>query len=260
MYHILGFIAVILGIVFIWVVGSYDYKLGVYFAQVYAVVFLCFMTGLIMLAKRFHRKQNERESEKEEAGRYEEKKADFGRELFLFSNSEGDTISYRVENEEREVVFEAVGKLAKGRVDSLKLFAPKSDAGADIFIIREQGAKEYKVREGEQVIGSITMRKAGLSFAGADDRVDYAASFADENISEEEEAVAGIMTLVTLQTFSQAKANILLIRGSDDKVLGKYFFPLRNLDLVDDGGNLASRRIAVVLAIMADVKLQLQKQ
>jgi len=262
-YHILGFIAVILCIVFIWTVGNYDTKLGLYFSEISAAVIFFFMTGLIMLAKRLIRKAKERENETAQAGSddEEEVKDNFGKELYLISKREGDTIGYRVENEEKEAVFDAVGKLIQGRVDSIELCAQESDAGADILVTREQNAKEYSVREGERVLGTIKVRKEGLVFAGADDTVCYLASFADEHISEEDEAVEGIMTLVTLGMISRgAKANKLLIKGPGDKVLGKYFFPLRNLDLTDDRNNLVDRRIAVVLAVMADAKLQLTER
>lgn len=258
MYHILGFIAVILGFVFIWTVGTYDYKLGIYFGEIYTVVILFFMTGLIVIAKRLRQKANERKGKTAKA-RSEDKgaKDNFGKELYLISKREGDTISYRVENEERVAVFDAIAKLTKGRVDSIKLCAQEPDAGADILVTRVQGAKEYTVWEGERILGAISVRKDGLYFVGAADKVCYSASFAVPSIPEEEEAVEGIMTLVTFRTFSYAKKDIVSIKGPDDEVVGKYFFALRNLSLTEDRNNFADRRVAVVLAIMADVKLQL---
>lgn len=263
MYHILGFCAVILAIMFIWTVGNYDAKLGWYFAEIHAAVILFFMIGLFMLAKRFVRKPNEHENESGQAGSNGEEaaKGNFGKELFLISKREGDTISYLIANEEKEAVFDVVVKLFKGRVDSIELFAQKSVAGADILITREQNAKEYTVREGKQVLGTIKARKEGLFFAGADDTVCYSTCFAAEHISEEEAAVEGIMTLVTLTPHSErAQANILLIKDTGGEVLGKYYYPLRNLEMVKDIYSAIEMLIVLALAIMADAKLQLAKK
>lgn len=251
MYHMLGIVAVVLGIVFIWAVGSHDYKLGAYFAEIYAAVILFFMFGLIMLSKKYLQKTGGRKDGEAQPG-------ELCKELYLISERHDDEISYRVENAEKAAEYEAVGKIINGRVYSLKLCAHGSEAMADILVAREHGAKQYVVCEGEQVLGTIKVRKEGSFFTGVDDTVRYSTGFAAGDISEEDEAVEGIMTLVTLGMISRgAKANTLVIKGSGGEVLGKYFFPLRNLELITNGNGGIDRRIAVVLAIMTDVRLQL---
>ncbi|HWP69080.1 MAG TPA: hypothetical protein VN437_07220, partial [Rectinemataceae bacterium] len=182
-----------------------------------------------------------------------------GNDLYLISHRGDDTISYRIENE-KETILELVGNITLGRLDSIELFHGAPVPGEAFQVIRKNGVKEYTVREGETVVGTIKERKEGLDYRDADGRLIYTADFSTGSVCEEEESVADIVAVVTLTPrLGRAKKDILLIKGPEGEIAGKYYYALRNLELALDGSRAADRHIAAVLAIMADTKLQLAK-
>lgn len=259
MYYILGFVAFVLGVVFIWTVGNNDYGSGYYFFEIRVAVVFVIMAGLFALAKKLSWKANRREKSVQ-AGFIDKDEGlgvNDGKDLYLISKRDGEEFHYRVEDGEKEAFYYAVGELNQGRVDSIELSGRDEDAGAAVLVARSQSAKDYTVREGEQVLGTIKVRKGELRFAGADGTSIYSTSFADEYVPEDEAAVEGILRLIALRPVSHGpKANTVLIKDAGDEVVGKYFFPLRNLELTGGGNSAGDRRIEMILTIMTDIRLQ----
>ncbi len=262
-YHLLGFVAFVLGAVFILTVGSNDYGLGYYFFELRVAVIFFFMAGLFALAKWFGRKLKEREKGSAQLGANDEEKEvkdNSRKDLYLISEWEGEEIRYKVENGDKEAVYHAVGRLSQGKVESIEFRGLEAGSGATVLVIRSQSIKGYTVLEGEQVLGTIKVRKGDVRFLGADDTVRYSMSFAEEDIPEDEQAAMGILALGALYPIDHGpKANIVLIKDCSDAVMGKYYFPLRNLELTGDRNNSTDRRIAVILVVMADIRLQVAK-
>ncbi len=257
MYHIIGCIALFLAFGLLLILGSYDSKIGEFLGTliVFPIIVFLLMIMLIVIYHKLNGQLNkpilgeliEKETEDNEISLNNDT------DLYLFSNRQENVVNYWIKNHENIVIFQAECKLDNGIIELIQLYSQKADDAPALCIIKID-SDNYLVKDGQLIFGSLKVNKDSLYFYDANNIAVYSSIFDDFYENELNQAMDNILCIASLSPVDNKKSKILFIKDRTEKLIGKYFFALRNLDLDLGKKDNIDIRIPLIFSILVDIQ------
>ncbi len=257
MYHIIGCIALFLAFGLVLIIGSYDSKIGGSLGtlMVFPIIVFLLMIMLIVIYHKLNGQSNkpilgeliEKETEGNEASLNNDT------DWYLFSDRRENVVNYWIKNPENVVVFQAECKLDNGIIELIQLYSQKADDAPALCTIKIN-SDNYMVKDGQLVLGSLKVNKDSLYFYDANNMAIYSSIFDEFYESELNQAMDNIMCIASLSPVDNKKSKILFIKDRTEKLIGKYFSALHNLDLDLGKRDNIDIRIPLIFSILVDIQ------